>query len=233
MPDLSSPTFEILVHGSSFILDVGGIGISTCALIRTSDGPIVFDVGSHVSRDMLKLGLSKAGLAFSDIPRVFLSHMHFDHVMNIDLFPKTTKVFVSRTEWEYAANPNPADDWVPWGIHEQLKKYDLQLVDGVGELSPGVRYLPTPGHTPGCYSISIDQADGSRAILAGDALKFPKEAILGRADHAFDTKEVAAQSIRTIVEQGDIIVPGHYSTLTKENGQITWSEPQKLFLMAR
>lgn len=229
----NSPMYDVVVQGSSFILDVGGIGISNCTLVTTADGPIIFDVGSHVTRDMIKAGLAKRGLKPADIRRVFLSHMHFDHVMNIDLFPHTTEVFVSRAEWDYVSNPHPADDWLPWGIQDQLKKYKLHLIEGTAELSAGVRYFPVPGHTPGCYALALDLADGRRATLAADALKFPREAILGRSDHSFDTPEAAARSIRTIVEMSDIIIPGHYGTLFKENGQIIWSDTQKLNLIAR
>jgi N-acyl homoserine lactone hydrolase len=228
-----SPTYDVLVQGNSFILDVGGLGISNTTLVTTGDGPIIFDLGSHITRDMIKAGLAQRGLKPSDIPRIFLSHMHFDHVMNINLFPYSTEVFVSRAEWDYVSNPNPADDWLPWGIQDQLKKYKLHLIEGTAELSPGVKYFPAPGHTPGCYALALDLADGKIATLAGDAVKFPREAILGRADHSFDTKENAARSIKTIVEMSDIIIPGHYGTLFKENGHIIWSDTQKLNLIAR
>jgi glyoxylase-like metal-dependent hydrolase (beta-lactamase superfamily II) len=173
----SGPAYDVIVQGSSYILDVGGLGISNCTLVSTADGPILFDVGSHVTREMIKAGLKKRGLAPADIRRIFLSHMHFDHVMNIDLFPASTEVFVSRAEWDYSGNPHPDDDWLPWGIREQLKKYRLQFVEGSAELSSGVRYFPAPGHTPGCYALALDLADGTKVTLAGDAVKFPREAI--------------------------------------------------------
>jgi hypothetical protein len=54
-----------------------------------------------------------------------------------------------------------------------------------------------------------------------------------QADHAFDTKEVASRSIRTIVEMSDVIVPGHFGNLFKEDGKIVWSTTQPLNLIAR
>ncbi|WP_186444983.1 MBL fold metallo-hydrolase [Mesorhizobium sp. J18] len=227
------PSYDVLVSGNSYRFEVGGIGISNTTLIHTADGPIIFDLGSHVTRDMIKLGLSKRGLNPSDIPRVFLSHLHFDHVMNIDLFPHTTEVFVSRREWDYCSNPHPEDDWLPWGIKEQLEKYRLRLVDGTDELSSGVRYFPAPGHTPGCYAVALDLADGRKVTLAGDAVKFPREAIRMKADHSFDTKEVASQSIRTIMEMSDVVVPGHFGELFKEDGRVVWEAIQPLNLIAR
>lgn len=229
----SQISHDVLVTGNSFILDIGGLGVSNCTLVHTPDGPVLFDAGSHVTRDSIKRGLTKRNLKPSDIKRLFLSHLHFDHVMNIDLFPYDTKVFVSRAEWDYLQSPHPDDDWLPWGIKEQLEKYDLVLLDGSGELSTGLRYFPAPGHTPGCYALAFTEQDGSRVTLAGDAVKFPREALLGRADHAFAPKEVASRTIREIVEMSDVIVPGHFATLRKENGTITWTEPQALGLIVR
>ncbi|MDB5592810.1 MBL fold metallo-hydrolase [Enterovirga sp.] len=229
----SSISHDVIVAGSSLRLDPDILGVSTCALVHTPEGPILFDAGSHTSRESLKRGLAERNLKPADIRRVFLSHLHFDHVMNIDLFPFTTEVFVSRTEWDYVEAPHPEDDWLPWGIREQLQKYQLRLIDGHGELSTGLRYFPAPGHTPGCYALAFTDADGARVTIAGDAIKFPREAVLGRVDHAFAPKEVASRTIREIVEMSDVIVPGHFPTLRKENGTIVWDDVQRITLISR
>jgi N-acyl homoserine lactone hydrolase len=227
------PTYDVLVTGSSAKLDLGYIGVSNCTLVHTADGPILFDVGGTVAREMITVGLQRRGLKPSDITRVFLSHLHHDHVMNINLFPYSTQVFVSQAEWDYVSNPNPADDWIPWLIQEQLRKYNLSMLHGGGELSAGVRYFPAPGHTPGCYALALSGSDGKTTTLAGDAIKFPKEALRRRVDHAFDTPEIAARSIETIMEMSDIVIPGHFPTLYKEDGSITWDECQSFPLVMR
>jgi N-acyl homoserine lactone hydrolase len=227
------PTYDVLVTGSSAKLELGFLAISNCTLVHTVEGPVLFDVGGTVTREMITVGLKRRGLKPADITRVFLSHMHHDHVLNIDLFPYSTKVFVSQSEWDYAANPHPDDDWIPWLVREQLQKYDLSLLRGSGELSSGVRYFPTPGHTPGCYALALSGADGRTTTLAGDAIKFPKEALRGRVDHAFDTQEIAARSIRTILDMSDVIIPGHFCTLRKEDGGITWDDSQSFPLVIR
>jgi N-acyl homoserine lactone hydrolase len=40
-------------------------------------------------------------------------------------------------------------------------------LDGARELAPGVRVLPTPGHTPGHQSVLVDTDDGL-VVVAGD-----------------------------------------------------------------
>jgi N-acyl homoserine lactone hydrolase len=40
-------------------------------------------------------------------------------------------------------------------------------LDGARELAPGVRVLPTPGHTPGHQSVLVDTEDGL-VVVGGD-----------------------------------------------------------------
>ena len=228
-----SPTYDVIVTGSSAKLELGYIAISNCTLIHTPEGPVLFDVGGTVSREMIRVGLKRRGYEPGDITRIFLSHLHHDHVLNIDMFPAITKVFVSKAEWNYVENPHPEDDWIPWLIQEQLRKYDLNLLDGSGELSPGVRYFPAPGHTPGCYAVALSGDDGKTTTLAGDAIKFPKEALRRRVDHSFDAPETAARSIDTIMRMSDVIIPGHFPTIYKEGDSITWDDCQSFPLLMR
>lgn len=229
----SDISYDVIVTGSSAKLTLGYIAISNCTLVHTPDGPMLFDVGGTVAREMIRAGLKQRGLAPSDITRVFMSHLHHDHSLNIDMFPKSTKVFVSRAEWDYVDNPHPEDDWVPWMIKEQMKTYDLTLLEGGGELCDGIRYIPAPGHTPGCQALLLTGADGKTTTLAGDAIKFPKEALRRRVDHSFDTPEVAAKSIDTIMRLSDVIIPGHFPTIYKEGDSITWDDCQNFPLVMR
>jgi len=229
----SYPNYDIVVMGSSVKLDVGFIGISNITLIEVADGYILFDVGGPVTRDMLIKGLRDRGISPSDITKVFLSHLHSDHCLNIDVFPFTTEVFVSKEEWAYVDKPHEKDIYIPWLIKEQLSRYRLSIIEGRGDLAPGVKYFPAPGHTPGCYGIKLALLDGSRVTLAGDAIKMPTEALRGRADMCFDTKEASANTIAEILADSDIIIPGHYPPLTIEDGSLYWTDPQLISLVVR
>ncbi len=54
-------------------------------------------------------------------------------------------------------------------VHEWVEFEGAEYVelDGARELAPGVRVLPTPGHTPGHQSVLVDTEDGL-AVVAGD-----------------------------------------------------------------
>lgn len=224
--------YEIIVHGNNLRLSVGYLGMTNITLIHTDQGPMLVDVGQAINRQGLVAGLAKKGLKPSDVPRIFLSHMHNDHVMNIDLFPYTTEVYVSRAEYEYAANPHPEDPWVPWMVREQLAKYDLRFLDGPGEFQADIKYLPAPGHTPGCYALALETTRGT-VVVAQDAIKFPKEALNARVDHAFDTQERATQTVRHLLSIADRIIPGHFMEMYKENGSFTWDDVMEFQIVMR
>lgn len=227
-----SVNYEIIVHGNNLRIDVGYLGMANITLVDTSQGPMLVDVGHTVNKQGVVAGLAKRGLKPSDVPRIFLSHLHVDHVMNIDLFPYSTEVFVSRAEYEYAANPHPEDPWVPWMIREQLGKYKLRLLDGPGEFQSDIRYIPAPGHTPGCYALALDTSRG-KVIVAQDAIKFPKEALNARVDHAFDTHERASETVRNLLAIADRIIPGHFVEMYKENGRFTWNDVMEFPIIIR
>ena len=229
----SKPTYEIIVKGNNLRLAEGFLGMTNITLIRGNDGYILVDVGHTVNRLALQNALKARGLAPRDIRRVFLSHLHNDHVMNIDLFPFETEVFVSRAEFEYAASPHPDDPWIPWMVREQVSKYKLNLLDGAGELQEGIRYVPAPGHTPGCYALVLDTADKGRVVVAQDAIKFPKEALNARVDHAFDTQERAAATIRSLLPLADRLIPGHFMEMIKTDGSFTWDDTMEFPIVIR
>ena len=101
-----APSYEILVQGNSLRLRDGFLGISTIGLIHTGTGPILFDTGGYVTRLALLRALADRGLKPADIPLVFLSHLHFDHAHNVDLFTHS-RFLVSKAEWDYVDNPIP------------------------------------------------------------------------------------------------------------------------------
>ena len=60
-------------------------------------------------------------------------------------------------------------------------------------------------------------------IVAGDALKYAKEAILRRCDMAFDTTEAGTATIQQMLERADRIVPGHFPELIRQSdGAFAW-----------
>jgi len=117
--------------------------------------------------------LHLAGVDPADVEIVILTHLHWDHAGNCDLFPQAT-VLVQDAELRYAISPGrffrkaflaPQSGW---GIPPYLVP-NLATVPGERALLPGLRVIPAPGHTPGSQGVIVDTEHGTFCI-AGDAI---------------------------------------------------------------
>ena len=225
--------YELLLNGNNLSFHGGFFGFCNVVLVWADERtPLLFDTGHYCVRKGLLKGLAERGLDPAKIPHVFLSHLHFDHCHNLDLFPNA-KVWVSRTELEYAVRPHADDTNVPWKIRELLDGMDTMVIDGDGTVLPGIEHFAVPGHTPGSQALRFRNEEGKTVVLAGDAIKYAKEVIAEASDLVFDNPENASASIRRITGQADVIVPGHFTSLFKRNGRWLWDEPSSLEILIR
>jgi N-acyl homoserine lactone hydrolase len=117
--------------------------------------------------------LANAGLDPRDVETVVLTHLHWDHAGNCDLFPES-RVVVQQSELRYAIAPGRffrksfLSPQSGWGTPPFLVR-NIETVAGAVELHPGLRVVPAPGHTPGSQAVLVDTALGTFAI-AGDAV---------------------------------------------------------------
>lgn len=138
------------------------------------DGVLLFDTGvgtghPEVNRwfrpvhHPLPEALQDHALSLSDVVAVANSHLHFDHCGQNRPFAGRP-IYVQAAEHRAAQEHGyTAPEWVAF------PGAALELLDGEAELLPGVRALPTPGHTPGHQSLVVD-AEGGPVLLAGQAL---------------------------------------------------------------
>ena len=150
-----------------------------CLLIRTQDANILIDTGcgfKYTEKQFDIYGiehetnvveeLERISLEPSAIDYVINTHLHFDHCGGntiskkgevIPTFPNA-RYLVQRREYQDACNPNErtratylAENWRPLEERGQL-----ELLDGIVVVAPGITCIPTPGHTPGHQSIKIE-----------------------------------------------------------------------------
>ena len=224
--------YDVIVRGNNLAFRDGFLALANVTLVFTADGPLLFDTGHYCNRPSLVKGLARHGMKPADVKAVFLSHLHFDHCNNVDLFPDA-RIYVSRREWDYAAAPHADDLFVPWLIHEQLAKHTVEFLDGGGRLCAGVHWFPAPGHTPGSFALRLDTAEKGCVVLAGDAIKYHKETVTCRCDMGFDDPTVGEATIRGILDVADRIVPGHFPEMHRTERGLIWDEPGELPLLVR
>jgi N-acyl homoserine lactone hydrolase len=116
--------------------------------------------------------LAAVGLKPEDIRYVVLTHLHQDHTGgNLDV--PDAKFFVQRKDMEYAAFPDIPAQRLEFNMEEIAPdKLDYVLLDGEYDLfrDGSVTMFPTPGHTPGSQTITVQLADTGPVMLVGDAI---------------------------------------------------------------
>mgnify|MGYP001204387269 CR=1 FL=1 len=162
-----------------------------CLLVRTPAETILIDTGLGMvydekfaslydvdksETDLLK-SLAAAGMQASDITRVILTHLHFDHAGgtcfrddNGELtptFPNAT-YYINRNELAYARHPDPRSrpSYLPhtW---EPLEQHDRVVLTFENDtIAPGVEMMSVPGHTQHHQAVLIRSASLTACFLA-------------------------------------------------------------------
>jgi glyoxylase-like metal-dependent hydrolase (beta-lactamase superfamily II) len=142
-------------------------------LIKQADGAIAVDTGigsgnafieeSYSPRlHSIAEALAAHGVDIGDVAAVVNSHLHFDHCGNNRVFVGVP-TYVQRAEVEAARQPNyTVSNWF------DFPGAALRLVDGELEIAPGIRLIPTPGHTPGHQSVLVE-GQGERLLICAQA----------------------------------------------------------------
>ena len=164
--------------------------------------------------------LARQRLKPGDIDRVFLTHMHGDHVGGLSAFDPD-RVWVSRTEWGPVARfpgslMRPLLAPVPSRFVPRVFDFEGAPVHGFPRSFPvtkdgSVIALPTPGHSPGHTSFLIRRPEGD-VLLAGD-VTYDLPALLEQRMQGF-VSDVALHRdtlprVAHLVKSGVAYLPSH------------------------
>ncbi len=167
-----------------------------CLLVETPDALVLIDtgVGNKEAEKFLEIygienegtptrledALRDAGFEPDDVDIVIDTHLHFDHAGGNTLrdaagevrlaFPRARYV-VQRGEWEFAHSRNERvrASYLPDNFDPVERAGRFDFVEGEREIIPGIRVLPTPGHTPHHQSVLIS-SEGETAFFLADLI---------------------------------------------------------------
>ncbi len=160
----------------------------------------------------------RLGISCAEVEQVIVTHLHYDHIGNLGLFPNA-QFTVAERELEFWSSPGAerfqfAEHGDPRGVEFLLRAKAagrLRLVDHSLEVVPGVSVERVGGHSPGQLIVSIATA-GGELLLASDAVHYYEEleldrpfaviADLAEAYRAFDVINKARSA-------GAMFVPAH------------------------
>ena len=220
------PKIDVLLNGSPLRTTEGVVGFCSVVLITGQKRTLV-DVGHVGRRTALQEALEQRGLTAQDIDLTVMSHAHWDHSQNYDLFTHAP-MLVHPHERKYAHHPH-ANDWATPAWTGAMLEFqpDIQEVDEGYEIEPGVRLLHTPGHSPGSLSVMVETDDGLCAVT-GDVLHYANVALTRRNPLVFWNEKEATQSIDRLLGEADLIYPGHDRPFRVVKGEIEYLIPLKL-----
>jgi glyoxylase-like metal-dependent hydrolase (beta-lactamase superfamily II) len=161
--------------------------------------------------------LRAIGVDGAEIEMIIFTHLHWDHCHNLDRFPNA-RFLVNAREYAFAMDPIPP--YYKSYEHHRLGKrapfadIRFETIEGEVEVLPGIRVFPTPGHSPGHQSVSVDTEAGVH-VIAGDAV-FSHENLAPAGEHLpftvmgrFMDIVAAWHSLEEIVKRADVVLPGH------------------------
>jgi N-acyl homoserine lactone hydrolase len=159
------PVYAVLIEhpDGKFLYDTG------CSPTVPNDEQAVFPY-YHGENQTLVKQLSLAHTRPEEIKAVILSHMHFDHAGNINLF-KHAEVYVHKSEIEHASTSGVS---VP--LDRELLAKRCHLVENDREFARGVKLITLPGHSYGVLGLMVETKNDGTLI-------FPSDAVYTRANY--------------------------------------------------
>jgi glyoxylase-like metal-dependent hydrolase (beta-lactamase superfamily II) len=146
-------------------------------LVDTGANRVLIDPGgSWDDPNRLSQTLAEAGIDSASIDTVVISHGHADHFwggISTGRRPRfeSARYWMQKREWDHwLASDNPEPNHAATFRETLLPIEDrFTLIDGEDEIVPGIRGVPTPGHSPGHMVVRI----GEHATYVGDVLLSP------------------------------------------------------------
>jgi|BEDMetMinimDraft_2_1075160.scaffolds.fasta_scaffold00820_4 glyoxylase-like metal-dependent hydrolase (beta-lactamase superfamily II) len=224
----SSSNWKVLLPGIPANSTRGFLGWCNVSLIKFTgkNEYALFDTGNNGDRKQLLSALQVSGITPSRINHLILSHLHYDHILNAELF-NSARVYISARELEYFQAGANGDIYYPSNYLEMfIKKREgnIVLVEDGSELFSST-FLVLPGHTAGSLGLLFDDC-----VFAGDALKYASEAVSRSSSFAYYNLADANNSIKRIISIADTIVPGHDAPFRMKNGKIEYLQKDRILI---
>ena len=127
----------------------------------------------------LEAALGAAGFSREQVTEVILTHLHFDHAGGatitdgseiVPAFPNAI-YYTQKSQWELANHPSLKDraSYIPDNFIPLERHGRLEILDGPGEITPGVEILVGNGHTDGHQMVKVT-GKGETAVFMGDTI---------------------------------------------------------------
>lgn len=187
-------------------------------LIWDNNEAVLVDTGIPGQLKEIREAMDKAGVPFSKLSKVILTHQDIDHIGSLPEILKASdhkievlaheedKPYIEGDKTPIKMNPERVAKMLDSLPEEQRQKIQALLGTPVtakvdktiedGEVLPycgGITVIFTPGHTPGHVSLYHHQ---TKTLITGDALVAANGELLGPSPQATPDMETALKSIK-------------------------------------
>lgn len=197
----------LVVHPQGTLLWDTGIADATADL---PDGQQIIDSIVFKVPGTLRSQLAESGVDPRSVDYLGLSHLHIDHVGNVDLFPDAI-VLLQQAEYNAGYGHNPEELTLIPETDAALDRDRIRTVAGdhdvFGDATLVLRSLP--GHTPGHQGLFVELRDSGPILLATDIAYSAQD----YADAAVRTSNVDLDRSRSSIETAKRIEREHGATV--------------------
>ena len=196
-------------------------------VVRNPEQTVLLDTGFDAAaaaerkRELVRPvadGLKALDVDPAGIADIVISHMHYDHSGNHELFPKAT-YHLQDAEMAYCTGRKMREHshraaYSARDVQAMIGKLFAERVmfyDGDAEIAPGITLHHMGGHTQGLQVMRVKTRRG-RIVLASDAMHYYRNWMERRPFPILDDIETylaAYPRIEALADSPDHIIPGH------------------------
>jgi glyoxylase-like metal-dependent hydrolase (beta-lactamase superfamily II) len=162
--------------------------------------------------------LARLGVEAAAVPTLVITHLHWDHIGNVELF-SGARILVPQRErafWSSSLARNP-QFWAHTDadglrqVEEAAAAGRVVETGAAAEIAPGVRAITVGGHSPG-QQILVVATRGGEVVLASDAVHLHEELELERPFGVISNLGEMLEAyalVKGMRAAGATVVPGH------------------------
>jgi glyoxylase-like metal-dependent hydrolase (beta-lactamase superfamily II) len=197
-------------------------------VLRSGDGRVVLvDTGFHRQKfldswkpseyTLPSEAVARLGITPDQVTDIVLTHIHWDHMDGLDLFPKA-QIWVQKAEYDYyvgddgSALQRAIDPEDAKMIAEMRAAGRVHLVDGDDqEIFPGIRVYTGGRHTYASQYLGVRTGEGTVVVASDNCYLYENLERHAPIAQALDAaSNLAAQDrMRALASDPSLIVPGH------------------------
>ena len=194
----------LVVHPKGTLLWDAGL---PDALAQTPEGKTFMDTFVLRVSKTLAAQLKEIGYAPETISNLGISHMHGDHVGNVDLFPRAM-LLMQKEEYEAAFGPEPGKYGFDPAAYSTLRSNPVKTLEGdydvFGDGTVVIKRML--GHTPGHQALYVRLPKTGNIFLSGDLVHYTDNWVHKRVPSFNFDKE---RSIKSMEETEQFLKANH------------------------